>query len=117
MEEIFKHWISLLGIGIEAFAAIIIGFAAIEATISSFKLFFINRGFPDSEKNIIRIRLGRWLALALELELAADILGTAVAPTWDEIGKLAAIIVLRTLLNYFLQKEIDQSGETEKTQN
>ena len=47
--------------------------------------------------------------MALEFELAADILRTAVAPTWNEIGQLAAIAALRTLLNYFLQKEIDKA--------
>jgi uncharacterized membrane protein len=57
----------------------------------------------------VRLRLGRWLAVAREFELAADVLRTAVAPTWDEIGQLAAIIVLRTLLNYFLQNEIDKA--------
>jgi uncharacterized membrane protein len=53
--------------------------------------------------------LGRWLALALEFQLAADILKTAVAPTWDDIGKVAAIIALRTLLNFFLAREIDNA--------
>ena len=47
--------------------------------------------------------------MALEFELAADVLRTAVAPTWDETGQLAAIVVLRTLLNFFLQKEIDKA--------
>ena len=60
-------------------------------------------------KERVRLRLGRWLAVALEFELAADVLRTAVAPTWDEIGQLAAIVVLRTLLNFFLQKEIDKA--------
>ena len=55
--------------------------------------------------------MGRWLAVALELELGADILRTAVAPTWNEIGQLAAIVVLRTALNFFLQKEIDKAAE------
>jgi uncharacterized membrane protein len=50
------------------------------------------------------------LAVALEFELAADILRTAIAPTWNEIGQLAAIAALRTLLNYFLQKEIDKAA-------
>uniref|UniRef100_UPI0025D2436C DUF1622 domain-containing protein n=1 Tax=uncultured Sphingomonas sp. TaxID=158754 RepID=UPI0025D2436C len=61
------------------------------------------------EKEEVRLRLGRWLAVALEFLLAADILRTAVAPSWDEIGKLAAVATLRTLLNYFLQKEIDRA--------
>ncbi|MGI8892608.1 MAG: DUF1622 domain-containing protein [Bacteroidia bacterium] len=54
----------------------------------------------------LRIKFGGSLAIALELLLAADILVTAVAPTWEEIGKLAAIVVIRTTLNYFLEKEI-----------
>ena len=56
-------------------------------------------------------RLGRWLALALEFLLAADILRTAVAPSWSEIGQLAAIATIRTALNFFLQLEIDRSEE------
>ena len=54
----------------------------------------------------IRIQFGSALALVLELLLAADILATAIAPTWDDIGKLAAIAVLRTALNYFLEREL-----------
>ncbi|WP_408641808.1 DUF1622 domain-containing protein [Spirosoma rhododendri] len=50
--------------------------------------------------------MGRSLALALELELGADILKTAVAPTWNDTGLLAAIAVLRTGLNYFLEREL-----------
>ena len=67
------------------------------------------KGSSQMAKEQIRLRLGRWLAVALELELAADILRTAIAPTWNEIGQLAAIVVLRTVLNFFLQKEIDKA--------
>ena len=56
----------------------------------------------------IRLGLGRALGLALEFLLAADILSTAVAPSWDAIGKLAAIATIRTLLNYFLGRELAQ---------
>jgi uncharacterized membrane protein len=55
-----------------------------------------------------RLRLGRYLALGLEFQLASDVLSTAVAPTFEEIGKLAAIAAIRTLLNYFLGKEIEK---------
>ncbi len=54
----------------------------------------------------IRIGLGRSLSLALEFLLAADILSTAVAPSWEAIGKLAAIAAIRTALNYFLEREL-----------
>jgi uncharacterized membrane protein len=54
----------------------------------------------------VRLTLGRFLALGLEFQLASDILTTAVAPTFEEIAKLAAIATIRTALNYFLGKEI-----------
>ncbi len=61
--------------------------------------------------NQIRLILARYLALALEFQLGADILSTAIAPSWEQIGKLGAIAVIRTGLNYFLMREM----ETERT--
>ena len=111
----FKQLTIWLASGVEASAAVIIGLAAIEATIRSLLLFLptssnaLRTGQKQDAKEAVRLRLGRWLAVALEFELAADILRTAVAPTWTEIGQLAAIVVLRTVLNYFLQQEIDKA--------
>jgi uncharacterized membrane protein len=62
--------------------------------------------------NGVRLRLATYLALALEFQLAADILSTAVAPTWDKIGKLGAIAIIRTALNYFLMKELAHERNT-----
>ena len=57
----------------------------------------------------IRLLLGRFLALGLEFQLASDILGTAVSPTFTEIGKLGAIATIRTVLNYFLAQELERA--------
>ena len=85
---------------------VIIGFAIAEAFLRAGRTFFQSlRSSPEFNSASVegtRLRLGRWLSLALEFQLAADILKTAVAPTWDEIGQLAAIAVLRTALNFFL---------------
>ena len=54
----------------------------------------------------IRLTLARYLALALEFQLGADILSTAIAPSWEQIGKLGAVAVIRTALNYFLSREM-----------
>lgn len=54
----------------------------------------------------LRLVLSRYLALALELQLAADILSTIVAPTWDDLGQLAAVAGIRTFLNVFLAREM-----------
>lgn len=56
--------------------------------------------------NRIRLTLGRFLVLGLEFQLAGDVLRTAVAPSFTEIGQLAAIAAIRTALNYFLGREI-----------
>lgn len=114
--DIFKEPTLWLASGVEAAAAIVIGLAAIEATARALLLFLPpglvagTRLEPHRDaKEQVRLRLGRWLAVALEFELAADILRTAIAPTWNEIGQLAAIAVLRTALNFFLQQEIDRA--------
>ncbi|MBV9678900.1 MAG: DUF1622 domain-containing protein [Acidobacteriaceae bacterium] len=110
-----KFVIQYLARGVEFAAALIIAMAAIEATIKSVIL-FIQRGAPPERKNEVRLTLGRWLAVALEFELAADILNTAVTPTWNDIEKLAAIAALRTALNYFLEREIRQESSPEQRQ-
>ena len=56
----------------------------------------------------IWVRFAVWLLLALEFELAADVLQTAISPTWDDVGKLAAIAAIRTVLNYFLEQDIEK---------
>ena len=113
MEYTFKSITLWLASGTEAAAALIIGLASIEGTIRALFVFVPGTGArgesADRRKEDVRLKLGRWLAVALEFELAADILRTAVAPTWTEIGQLAAIAVLRTALNYCLQAEIDKA--------
>lgn len=111
--DLLKTGTLLLASGTEAAAALIISLAVIEGVIRALVLFVPGRGIgragdaSQDAKEVVRLKLGRWLALALEFELAADILRTAVAPTWSEIGQLAAIAALRTALNFFLQREID----------
>jgi len=104
MEEIAKQIAHQLSVVIEIAGALIIGLGLLK-----FLLGYIPSLFRDnqSESNTkLRIQLGSSLALALELLLAADILLTAVGPSWDDIGKLAAIATIRTALNYFLEKEL-----------
>ena len=103
-----QHTIVYMADAIQFSAAILIGLAAARATFRSLVVFF-RRGAPESATEEVRLRLGRWLVLALEFQVAADILRLAVAPTWNEIGQLASVIVLRTALNFFLQKEIEKS--------
>lgn len=108
-----QTWTLDLSTGVEVAAALIIGLAAAESLVRAFGIFFHPSEAPQA-KELLRLRLGRWLALALEFELAADIVRTAVAPTWQEIGQLAAIAAIRTALNFFLERDIARAAQLEK---
>lgn len=100
-------WLILLT---EALAALTIG-AGIWLTVTKLVAVLLKKE-PDGYERA-RLTLARFLALALEFQLAADVLGTAVSPSWTGVGKLAAIAVIRTALNYFLSREIKE--ETRST--
>lgn len=59
----------------------------------------------------LRLRFGIWLALALEFQLGSDILATTVSPSLGKLAELALIAVIRTFLNYFLNKELKEQFE------
>lgn len=66
--------------------------------------------------NKVRLELGMWLTLALEFQLAADILSTTMTPTLERLIQLGLIAVIRTFLNYFLVQELEAELEFEKNQ-
>ncbi len=104
MKEIAEIITKYLSSTIEVIAAMVIGISLLKFLYKYFlHIFKPNDGITNQT---IRIQFGSGLTVALELLLAADILATAIAPTWDEIGKLAAIASLRTALNYFLEREL-----------
>jgi uncharacterized membrane protein len=92
-----------LHLALEALGAVAIGAGTIASLV---------RGVQNSraEHRVhfteMRFELTRYLALALEFQLAADVLETAVAPEWSKIGHLAAIGAIRTALNYFISREL-----------
>jgi uncharacterized membrane protein len=92
-----------LKLAVETIGALVIGIGILNAAY-----LFARTLVPPQVQNYNRVRLtlARYLALALEFQLGADILSTAVAPSWDQIGKLGAIAVIRTALNFFLTREM-----------
>ena len=89
----------------------VVGLATVQAIWPAVVLDFKQRRSSEDLTEEVRWRFGRWLSLALEFELAADVLRTAIAPGWTEIGQLGAIVLLRTILNFCLQLEIDRAYE------
>ena len=94
---------------VEAAGALVIFVGAVVAVV----LFL--RALPRRNAHAfvpVRLSLGRFLALGLEFQLASDVLRTAIAPSFDELGKLAAVAAIRTALNFFLAREIREEQRT-----
>lgn len=108
MEEVAREVVDFLIPIVELIGAVVIGVGVLVAfgayVLSELRV----RPRPYEET---RLMLGRFLALGLEFQLASDILATAVSPTFEEIGKLAAIATIRTVLNYFLAQEIERAQQ------
>src|ERR1700742_1888127 len=91
-------------LAIEVVAVALIAFGAFEAFARSLGRLFTRA--PAGWRKDIWVEFGMWLLLGLQFALAADIVRSTIAPTWDDIGKLAAIAVIRTFLNFFLERDI-----------
>ena len=104
MEDLLRETVAVLVMVVEACGAAVIIIGALWAFA---RFIWVGVRRKDTRSFVpVRLTLGRFLALGLEFQLASDILTTAVAPTFEEIGKLAAIATIRTALNYFLGREI-----------
>ncbi|MBB2990171.1 putative membrane protein [Mycolicibacterium iranicum] len=104
-ESALREMVDLMVRLIEACGAVVIMIGAVVA-IAKFLVALARRNI--NQFSAVRLTLARFLVLGLEFQLAADVLRTAISPTFEEIGKLAAIAAIRTVLNYFLNREIAQ---------
>jgi uncharacterized membrane protein len=110
MEEVVKsvagiaaacsELIAVVAVAAGAFQAIAAGVMRYVRTKTRIEPLIIFRGFAG------------WLVLSLEFLVAADILKSAISPTWTEIGQLAAIVVIRTFLNYSLGHDLEHTPTT-----
>jgi uncharacterized membrane protein len=102
-EQVVYGAVQWLRLGLEGVGALVILAGAVRGVLG-----LVGRmsGEKEGQFEPVRLTLARYLSLALEFQLAADVLSTSIAPSWDQIGKLAAIAVIRTGLNYFLGLEV-----------
>jgi uncharacterized membrane protein len=112
LEELFRSFANRLSLLVELVAVLVVGFGALEAFV---KLLWIvaTPGATHGERKAIWRRFGMWLLLGLEFELAADIIDSVISPTWQDVGMLGAIAVIRTFLNYFLEKDLEEAEKSE----
>ena len=115
VEELLAGFASNASRIVEVVAVLVVAFGSIEAFV---KLLWVvaTPGTTHGERKAIWRRYGVWLLLGLEFELAADIISSVVSPTWQDLVKLGAIAVIRTFLNYFLEKDLEHAerGEEER---
>jgi uncharacterized membrane protein len=104
------HYVAL---AIEGIAIAIIAFGALEAVVGIVRA-GLNSATTNDDRRAVWLMFARWLVAGLTFQLAADVVNTSFAPTWDELGHLAAVAAIRTFLSYFLDREV---GDTRGRQH
>ena len=113
MEELLKVTANHVALAVETIAVLIVAFGALHAVVGI--LLALIRG-PRHEGwgRQIWVTFGTWLLGGLQFALAADIVRSAISPTWEQIGQLAAIAAIRTFLSYFLERDLMELGHLRK---
>jgi uncharacterized membrane protein len=98
---------------IDAMVLVIIVIGTAEAFVAGLRVML----WPSAtghERRHVWLRYARWLVAGLSFQLAADIIATSIAPSWDELARLATVAVIRTFLNYFLERELTEVRERQR---
>jgi uncharacterized membrane protein len=98
---------------IDALALVIVLVGTVEAFIGGLRLMFSSPS--GHEKRDVWLRYGRWLVAGLTFQLAADIIETSITTSWEAVGRIAAIAVIRTFLNFFLERDLAEVRERQET--
>jgi uncharacterized membrane protein len=110
MEDLLREIARYVALVIEAIAILVIAIGAVEALIATLRVMLGGHAL-NIEKRAVWLDFARWLVPGLTFQLAADIVQTTIAPTWDEVGRVAAIATIRTFLTYFLDRDMDAMRE------
>jgi len=92
-----------------ALLAVVVGTAEVSVKVVRAMI----KPLGTQEASIVWQRYARWLVAALTFQLAADIIETSISTSWQTIGRVGAIAVIRTFLNYFLERDVEQQREDE----
>jgi uncharacterized membrane protein len=97
---------------IDALALVIVAIASIEAFFGGLRIMFSSPS--GHERRDIWLRYARWLVAALTFQLAADIIETSITESWEAIGRIAAVAVIRTFLNFFLERDLEDTRKRQR---
>lgn len=114
MEEILQEFASHIALAAELACVLCVAFGAVLTIVAAARALAQGKARDPRTQRGIFVGFARWIILALEFALGADIARTAISPTWDDIGQLAAIAAIRTFLNYFLEKDVEEREAAEQ---
>ena len=113
MEEWLVYLTEKAVVVINTIALVAILYGTVDAFVSAVKI-AITRHITDEERSRVWLDFGRWLVAGLSFQLAADIIETSISPSWQDIGRFAAIAVIRTFLNFFLNRDMEELRQRQK---
>lgn len=112
-----QEWLTIIAehmvLIIHAMALVVVAFGTLQAFVESIRGMLNPASGAAHRFHRGYIQYARWLVVGLTFQLAADIIESAFSPSWEEIGQLAAISVIRTFLNYFLERDMAAVEERE----
>ena len=94
---------------VDALALIVIVFGTLQAAAAVARSMFVP--LQPVQRREVWLHYARWLVAGLTFQLAADIIETAITTDWESIGRMATIAVIRTFLNYFLERDMAETRE------
>jgi uncharacterized membrane protein len=111
MQAILREFASNVALATELVCVLAVAVGALLTLGRCVLMIVRGRATDQDARHTIFVGFAGWILLALEFALAADIARTAIAPTWNDIGQLAAIAAIRTALNFFLERDVDERSE------
>lgn len=97
---------------IDVIALAVIVFGTAQAVVGMLRV-AITRATAYARREVW-LHYARWLIAGLTFQLAADIIETSITTDWEAIARVAAVAVVRTFLNYFLEKDFNELREREE---
>ena len=98
-----------VALAMEAIAVMLIAVGGLEALIGIVRALL--KRATGTQRCEVWLDFARWLVAALTFQLAADIASTSFSPSWEEVGRLAAVAAIRTFLSFFLDREVERTRD------
>lgn len=111
MEAVLGEISGYVGLVIEAIAVLVVAYASLEAAAAVVRLTVSRSRVSEEDRRAIWVRYLRWLVAGLTFQLAADIVHTSVTGDWQDLGRVAAIAVIRTFLGYFIERDMHEARQ------